>query len=177
MNILGIGGFELVLILIIMLMVAGPKRMIHWAYIMGKWVAKFRIMWSQTVDMVQKEINAAGYDVELPKDPPTRANLTRWAQNAVKPDDPLRKAVDEIKGDIDQLDRDMSGKAEVKKPPRRPIREGAVASGSMTGATANGASKPASSNGSAASPPVGGADFGSWSQPPTDPTSDTQDKP
>ena len=36
MDILGIGGGELVLIVLVMLVVAGPKRMIQWAYIAGK---------------------------------------------------------------------------------------------------------------------------------------------
>ena len=35
MNFLGVGAWELVAILLIMLVFAGPKRMIHWSYVWG----------------------------------------------------------------------------------------------------------------------------------------------
>lgn len=109
MNIFGIGGVELILIFVLMLVVAGPKRMIQWAYVMGKWVAKFRVMWSQTVDLVNQELNAAGYDVQLPKDAPTRKNVTRWAQNTLNKtsDDPIKTTLNEIKADMESLDKEV----------------------------------------------------------------------
>jgi Sec-independent protein secretion pathway components len=76
MNILGIGGPELILILLIMLIVAGPKRMIAWAYTLGKYIARFRRMWEETVDVLQKEFDEAGVDIKVPRELPTRANLT-----------------------------------------------------------------------------------------------------
>ena len=36
MNIFGLGGAELVVIIVIMLVVAGPTRMVSWAYIKGE---------------------------------------------------------------------------------------------------------------------------------------------
>ena len=72
MNILGVGAAELVAVLLIMLVFAGPKRMIHWSYVLGQHVAKFRKIWSETVDLVQKEFDDAGVDIKLPKEPPTR---------------------------------------------------------------------------------------------------------
>ena len=77
MEIFGIGGAELVAILIIMLVVAGPKRMIQWAYILGQYTAKVRAMWAETMTYVQKEFDEAGLNVQLPKDVPTRGSFTR----------------------------------------------------------------------------------------------------
>lgn len=85
MNFFGIGGTELVLIVLIMLIVAGPKRMIQWAYVLGVWVGKARLMWQQAVEVLQKEMDEAGVNVQLPKEPPTRQSLQRMVNDAVKP--------------------------------------------------------------------------------------------
>jgi len=96
MNIFGIGGAELVLILLIALVVAGPKRMIEWAYHLGRWMAKLRQMWSQMMDVVQQEVDAAGLDVQLPKELPTRQSVNQTINQAIKPlTDPLRQTLDE----------------------------------------------------------------------------------
>lgn len=108
MNIFGVGGAELVAILVIMLVFAGPKRMIHWSYVLGQYVAKFRVIWSQTVDLVQKEFDEAGVDIKLPKEPPTRQNLNRSLSEAVKPmTKPLQESIDEVKKDVDTF-KDVS---------------------------------------------------------------------
>ena len=101
MNILGIGGWELLAILLIMLLVAGPKRMIHWAYILGQYVAKFRAMWSETVDVIQKEFDDAGVGIQLPKDIPTRGTLNqqiaKTMENVTRPvKDTMDKATTEV---------------------------------------------------------------------------------
>lgn len=97
MNVFGVGGMELVFILLIMLVVAGPKRMIRWAYILGQYTARLRRMWEETVDYLQKEIDEAGVDVKLPKEPPTRANLNRAISDAMKPiTAPVQEALDEV---------------------------------------------------------------------------------
>lgn len=184
MNILGIGGPELILILLLMLIIAGPKRMLQWSYVMGKWVAKFRVMWSQTVDMVQKEFDAAGVDVKLPKTPPTRKSLTKMVEDAVAPaNDPLRKTLDDVKADINQIDEDINqatfttytskkvanlsskkASAETPKTPAEQVSASAMSTWAGSGVQAkNGAG--GSQNGSAtttASPPSE-ANFGSWS--------------
>ena len=104
MNIFGVGGAELIAIFIIMLVFAGPKRMIHWSYIMGTYVSRFRKMWSQTVDLVQKEFDEAGVDIKLPKEPPTRQNLNKALGDAVKPmTDPLEQSISEVKKDMDAV--------------------------------------------------------------------------
>lgn len=98
MNILGLGGAELVVVFIIMLVVAGPKRMIHWSYIMGKYIAKLRQMWAEAAAIIQKEFDEAGLDVQVPREIPTRQTLNREAQKFLSPvTNPLQQALDETK--------------------------------------------------------------------------------
>ena len=104
MNFLGVGAWELVAILLIMLVFAGPKRMIHWSYVLGQHVAKFRKIWSETVDLVQKEFDDAGVDIKLPKQPPTRKSLNSAVTDAVKPmTKPVQDSLDEVKKDLDTV--------------------------------------------------------------------------
>jgi Sec-independent protein secretion pathway components len=101
MNILGIGGPELILILLIMLIVAGPKRMIAWAYTLGKYIARFRRMWEETVDVLQKEFDEAGVDIKVPRELPTRANLNRQAGKALSSlTQPVQDVLDEVRGEL-----------------------------------------------------------------------------
>ncbi len=85
MEIFGVGGAEMVAILIIMLVVAGPKRMIQWAYVLGQYVAKGRTMWADVMAGVQKELDQAGMDVQLPKTMPTRADLNKHITTFTNP--------------------------------------------------------------------------------------------
>ena len=62
MNILGIGVAELAIIFIILMVVAGPKRMITWAYIAGRELARLRAMWSETMEVIQEELKEAGLE-------------------------------------------------------------------------------------------------------------------
>jgi Sec-independent protein translocase protein TatA len=84
-NIFGVGGAELVLIFIIMLIIAGPKRMIRWAFVLGQYVGKLRHMWEDVVDVMQKEADAAGLDIVIPKELPTKQGITKLVADAVKP--------------------------------------------------------------------------------------------
>ncbi len=68
MNILGIGPAELIVILVVMFVVAGPKRMVAWAYILGQYVAKFRAYFDETMRAVRKEFEDA--QIDLPKTMP-----------------------------------------------------------------------------------------------------------
>jgi len=113
MEIFGIGGAELVAILIIMLIVAGPKRMIQWAYVLGQYTAKARAMWAETMSYVQKELNEAGMDVELPKDIPTRksfnSEISKQVQKAVAPiSKPLQETLDAAKSEVQQIKTDAT---------------------------------------------------------------------
>jgi Sec-independent protein translocase protein TatA len=100
MNIFGIGGAELVLILIIMLVVAGPKRMIQWAYVLGKYVAVLQGMWSQAAAALQKEFDDAGVKVEVPKELPTKGDLQRSITTAIQKNVPVDEVTDELNKDI-----------------------------------------------------------------------------
>lgn len=112
MNLFGVGGPELIAILIIMLVFAGPKRMIHWSYLLGQYLAKFRAMWSQTVDLVQKEFDDAGVGIQLPKEPPTRKNMNKAIADVMEPvTQPVQESLDEVKKDVESL-REVS--AELK---------------------------------------------------------------
>ena len=116
MNVFGVGAWELVAILLIMLVFAGPKRMIHWSYVLGQHVAKFRKIWSETVDLVQKEFDEAGVDIKLPKEPPTRKTLNKSLTEAVKPmTKPVQDSLDEVKKDMDTF-KDVSDSLNDKKP-------------------------------------------------------------
>lgn len=68
MDFLGIGGGELLLILILLFTVAGPKRMLQWAYHLGKYVAQFRRMFDETMNAVKKELDVE--DLDIRKDLP-----------------------------------------------------------------------------------------------------------
>lgn len=116
MNVFGVGAWELVAILLIMLVFAGPKRMIHWSYVLGQHVAKFRKIWSETVDLVQKEFDEAGVDIKLPKEPPTRKTLNRSLTDAVKPmTQPVQDSLDEVKKDMETF-KEVSDTLNEKKP-------------------------------------------------------------
>lgn len=109
MDILGIGGWELVAIFVIMLVVAGPKRMIQWSYTLGKYVAVLRKMWSETAQMLQKEFDEAGVDVKVPKDIPTRATINREINRALSPvTKPLQETLDATKNEIDSAKKAVS---------------------------------------------------------------------
>ncbi|MBK8029590.1 MAG: hypothetical protein IPK17_08760 [Chloroflexi bacterium] len=80
MDILGVGGWELLAILLIMVVVAGPKRMIAWSYQLGRYVGVIRKMWVETAKQLQKEFDAAGVDVKVPQElPRVRASPKRSA--------------------------------------------------------------------------------------------------
>lgn len=143
MNILGIGGPELIIILVLMLVVAGPRRMIQWAYIMGTYVAKFRRMWAETVDVLQQEFDEAGVGIQIPKDIPTRGNLRSQAAKM------MSGVTDPVKDTMGQLDAEVKQIGSMAAVPTRSVK--------TTVRTTNGhtaARRPGSSTG-------GG--FGSWS--------------
>lgn len=62
MNILGIGPGPFIVVLLA-LMLFGPKKMVQFAYQAGRYVAQLRAMWEQTMQAVQKEFQEAGLDI------------------------------------------------------------------------------------------------------------------
>lgn len=77
MEIFGIGGFEVALVIIIALVVAGPGRIAVWAHTLGRWVTKMRQLWSITATQLQQELDDAGVDFKVPRDIPTRRALVQ----------------------------------------------------------------------------------------------------
>ena len=104
MNVLGVGGTELLIVLLIMLVIAGPKRMIHWSYVLGQHLAKFRRMWSETVDIVQKEFDEAGVGIQLPKNVPTRGSLNKQAGKLLGGvTAPMQETLDEVNAELGNI--------------------------------------------------------------------------
>ena len=104
MNILGAGDIELIVILVIMLIVLGPRGMARWAYTMGQYAAKMRRMWSEAMGLLQKEFKDAGIDVELPKQPPTRRALNKQVTRALSSvTQPVQETLDEVNAEMKQI--------------------------------------------------------------------------
>jgi Sec-independent protein translocase protein TatA len=152
MDILGIGGWEFVAILLIMLIVAGPKRMIQWSYTLGQYVAKLRRMWAETAAMLQKELDEAGVDLKVPTEPPTRGTLKREVNKALSNvTKPIQDTVDEVKKEVEPVREAISLPRTLGKPITR---------------TASDESEPPveTQNGRAAIPSTDKSDFGTWSE-------------
>lgn len=82
MNIFGVGPAELILILVLLFVVAGPKRMIQWAYYLGRYMAQFRRMVEDSWSQVRKELESA--QIDLPEElPRRRVNLMQEANRAL----------------------------------------------------------------------------------------------
>ncbi|MEM6527494.1 MAG: hypothetical protein AAF653_04325 [Chloroflexota bacterium] len=137
MNIFGIGGWELALVVIIMLVVAGPKRMAQWAYTLGRWTSKLRVMWEEVADVLQKELDESGIDVEVPRTPPTRDSIQRSLQQygkqvmeeAGNPEEELRKIKEDIEGVTRDLNKEMDDvNKDVKAATAAPKKNGTTAS-------------------------------------------------
>ncbi|MCB9450174.1 MAG: hypothetical protein H6672_01975 [Anaerolineaceae bacterium] len=139
MNILGVGGAEFLAIFLIMIVVAGPKRMIHWSYILGTYVSKMRRMWEEAAAMLQKEFDEAGMDIQVPRDIPTRQSLNREAQKLTNP----------ITRPLDEVLEETKAAAAIPKENGRPTYQSKVTR-----------STPAETNSKPAEQP----DLGSWSK-------------
>ena len=75
--------------------------MIQWAYILVQYTAKLRGMWSDVMDSVQKEFDAAGVDIKVPKDIPTRRGLTNQFNTHVnKAFTPITKPAQEVMSEL-----------------------------------------------------------------------------
>lgn len=127
MEILGVGGWELVAILVIALVVAGPTRMIRWAYLLGQFFAKLRVLWTQAATTLQKEFDEAGVDIQVPKDVPTRQTIRRDITNMVNPllkdvrepldefTEEVRRSRSEVRGAVSSL-KSLNGSGSMSDP-------------------------------------------------------------
>ena len=130
MDIFGVGGFEVALIVIIALVVAGPARMAVWARSMGQWVTKMRKLWSVTATQLQRELDDAGVDFKVPKEIPTRKAIvdelsrSSTVRDFSKPINEVRSALAETEGAVREVQTGMTDVAGAltggKRPPFRP---------------------------------------------------------
>ncbi len=166
MNIFGIGGAELVLIILIMLVVAGPQRMIRWAYHLGRYTAILRRQWSQMMDVVQKEVDAAGLDVQVPRDLPNRQNVSKFIQDAAKPwADPVEKTVKEVTQPMKDAMQDVRQVSDEANSQLQQANQELKNVGSWNGSQSQAASTaPAAANEEADEQPAD-ENFGAWTAP------------
>ncbi len=122
MEIFGVGGAEMAAILIIMLVVAGPKRMVQWAYVLGQYIAKARAMWADVMAGVQKEIDDAGLDVKLPTTMPTSVNLNSLTKLANPVNNvwagitaPVQDVMNDVSTEIKQTHSDLRDAVQEEK--------------------------------------------------------------
>jgi Sec-independent protein translocase protein TatA len=174
-NIFGIGLPELTLILIIMLVVAGPKRMIQWAYILGVYIGKLRNMWAEVVRVLQREFDEAGVDVKIPEELPTRNSINTWMQNASRPyTQPIQDTLNQVSQATDitptkSTEQNQSG--EQTKTENKPSwlpsahKQNIKAPAPSTSTTDNGETP-------ISTPP---GDFGTWGQTTDEPSHATPD--
>lgn len=129
MNFLGVGGTELLLILLIALIVAGPRRLITWSYELGRWLARAQRIWAESARMMQRELDEADIDFKVPRQIPTRRGLNQQLKSAIRrAAAPIQEPLDELQGEIrsdlnadirtlDQASRELRGEAKKTQPP------------------------------------------------------------
>jgi sec-independent protein translocase protein TatB len=119
MEIFGIGGFEVALVIIIALVVAGPGRMAVWARTLGRWVSKMRQLWSVTAAQLQRELDDAGVDFKVPRDIPTRRAIVQELSRSSTVAE-FRKPIDEFQA---ALKEGQDAAREVTDTLRGPAKE------------------------------------------------------
>lgn len=110
MNLFGIGPAELAIIFAIMLVVAGPKRMLQWAYVAGRQISRLRRMWEEAMAAIKQELEDSGVDPEVTRTVEQMARMSRRDQaskatNAVRSSfkaftQPLADAVEQIDKEV-----------------------------------------------------------------------------
>lgn len=191
MEIFGIGGFEVALVIIIALVVAGPGRMAVWARTLGRWVSKMRQLWSVTAAQLQRELDDAGVDFKVPRDIPTRRTIVQELSRSSTVNE-LRKPFDDVQAalkegqaaatEVTSSLRGVSTELRGAAAPRtaaplapktgpaaaRPPQPRPAQSATSAPAPARPAQSPAQSFGTwggAADKPAKPDDFGTWGKP------------
>jgi len=182
-NIFGVGGAELVLIILIMLLVAGPQRMMRWAYHIGRYTAILRKQWSQMMDVIQKEVDEAGMDIKVPRDLPTRQNVNKFIQDAAKPwsdqveasmrevREPMQDAVKEINQVQAEANKQLNETNKQLKQAGKDLQQAGSWSGEKadTSSDKQSSSKQSSTASEAATEDMASAEtsanFGAWTAP------------
>ena len=158
MSFFGVGTWELLVILLIALIVAGPKRMLEWAYYLGRILGKFRVMWSQVMETIQQELDDSGVDVKLPKTFDRRA-INQTASDFMRPfSEEVRRAEEAYRAELKSIEDKYHH--EVKELDSSIRTAGTQQTSIDETAPQNGAVDRGNNN-----PPQTG--FGTWSTPPS----------
>lgn len=173
MEIFGIGGFEVALVIIIALVVAGPGRMAVWARTLGRWVSKMRQLWGVTAAQLQRELDDAGVDFKVPRDIPTRRAIVQELSRSSTVAE-FRKPIDDIQS---ALKEGQDAAREVSDTLRGPAKEVRAISNEVESAARFKPVRPmpVKPNPPASPPPAPTQGFGTWgggetpsAPPPTD---------
>ena len=121
MEIFGIGGFEVALVIIIALVVAGPGRMAVWARTLGRWVSKMRQLWGITAAQLQRELDDAGVDFKVPRDIPTRRAIVQELSRSSTVAE-FRKPIDEFQSALKEGQDAARDVAETLRGPANEVR-------------------------------------------------------
>lgn len=130
MNILGVGPTELIIVFLLMLMVAGPKRMARWAYVLGVYMGKFRDMWQEASTMIKKELAEAGIEPEVvdmvgkAANPRSRQQMITGQLDRLVSD--MKKPVEESLKPVQEVAKEIGP---IPLEPRRPETGTAATSG------------------------------------------------
>jgi sec-independent protein translocase protein TatB len=98
MNILGVGVPEIAIVVLIILVVAGPERAIRWAYLIGREMGRIRAMGEEAMAAFRAEIEAAGLDKDLDELKKAGRDLQKIASETPDPRRQIGQAIKEVKG-------------------------------------------------------------------------------
>jgi sec-independent protein translocase protein TatB len=121
MNILGIGAPEIVIIVVIVLIVAGPERAMRWIYLVGREFGKIRAMSAEAMAVFRAEIESAGLDKDLDELRETGKQLQKMVNETPDP----RRAVGEVIKEVNVLTGNGGKKGVIvkTKPPHAALPE------------------------------------------------------
>lgn len=114
MNFLGVGPFELLLILVIATVVLGPERMAQAGRVLGRLYAQYRLRWQKDVDEMTRELRRelAMLQQEMEEIRQTTETEIKTTQAA------LESAVDEL--DLSSVEEEAPAPADVTPPDEPP---------------------------------------------------------
>lgn len=112
MELFGIGFWELIAILLLALIVAGPQRMILWSRHFGRFMARAMNEYRKAADQLQREVDQMGLDVQIPRTPPTKRELGQTlSQVATKLTAPVNEPIREIEKTMSEVRREAQNAA------------------------------------------------------------------
>ena len=126
---LDIGGFELLLIAAVLILVVGPKDLPRVLRAGGRFMAKMRGMtrdFQRTIDDMAREADVADMRKELKSvsdavsGSMSESEITKKVENTIDPSGDLRDAMKEDYGSTGGSTEDAADKASVKLPPLAP---------------------------------------------------------